>query len=147
MNNETTQPMKLYTSYFGKAKELNANGIAVISIALIKPRYVRCESLREVAPTREILQLKENPAAYTKRYEAEVLKSLDVEKLLSKIKEITNGRDAALCCYEKTGRFCHRHLLASYLREHGLNIEEYGTHAHVAGRQEATQYELIPPKL
>lgn len=30
---------------------------------------------------------------------------------------------AVLICYEKTGDFCHRHILADWLREHGVTVE------------------------
>lgn len=31
------------------------------------------------------------------------------------LRTITSHRDIVLCCYEKPGDFCHRHILAEWL--------------------------------
>lgn len=141
--------MKIYTSYFAKSKELKEHGVTVISIARYSPRFVSCVSLKEVAPTPEILSMKMNPIEYTRRYEKEVLAQLNIAHVLREISRLSDGHDVALCCYEKGGQFCHRHLLADYLREHGIPIEEWRTpsstleldlfeRAEVAQRKDAT---------
>ena len=30
----------------------------------------------------------------------------------------------ALICYEKPSEFCHRHLVADWLKEYGIEVEE-----------------------
>jgi hypothetical protein len=35
------------------------------------------------------------------------------------------GDDAVLLCHEEPGTFCHRHLVAEWLSEHGIKTEEY----------------------
>ena len=34
-------------------------------------------------------------------------------------------RDIALVCYEKPEEFCHRHLVADWLRKYGHDIKEW----------------------
>ena len=46
---------------------------------------------------------------------------------LTNIERLANGKDVALCCYEKPGDFCHRHLVAKWMNEKlGVQIEEFG---------------------
>ena len=40
---------------------------------------------------------------------------------------LSGGKDVALCCYEKPGDFCHRHILAKWITENtGIEITEFG---------------------
>lgn len=116
--------IKIYTSYFGQLKNLAKDGIVPISIARYTPQYFKGRLLIEVAPTGPMLKMEEEE--YRKAY-AEILRHVDVNKLLSSIQEISGGRSVALLCYEKIGEFCHRRLLAEWI-ERSLNIEvpEYG---------------------
>ena len=58
---------------------------------------------------------------YVERYIPERLERLNKEELKQKLLEIENP---ILLCYEKEG-FCHRHVLADWLRDIGLEVEEY----------------------
>lgn len=122
--------MKIYTSYFGKIKQLQENDIVPIAICCYPPKQLSIPNISYVAPTKEILNnYKGNTTLYTEKYTKEILdgftsKSLDI--FLSQLNVYGNGKDVALCCYEKPGDFCHRHLLADYLnRTYNLNIEEF----------------------
>ena len=43
------------------------------------------------------------------------------------IEMLSGGKDDALCCYEKPGDFCHRHILAKWITENtGIEITEFG---------------------
>lgn len=117
--------MKLYTSYFANAKALEKANIMVIGIALYPPRWYSGPSIREVAPTYSILKMTNSDEEYTRRYKAEILAKLDIQRFLDQVRQITNGRNVALCCYEKPDEFCHRQLLAEHLRAHGIEIEEF----------------------
>lgn len=97
----------------------------VIGIALYPPRWYNGPSIREVAPTYSILKMTNSDEEYTRRYKAEILAKLDIQKFLDQVRQITNGRNVALCCYEKPDEFCHRQLLAEHLRAHGIEIEEF----------------------
>lgn len=56
---------------------------------------------------------------YVEKYKETVLSQLDPHEVVKKL-----GEDAILCCYETPEKFCHRHLIAEWLREAGYDIEE-----------------------
>lgn len=120
--------MTIYTSYFAKGKTLKANRIKMISISLYPPTNVKCINMPQLAPTHSILYDKyRTDERYSHRYQAEVLQKLDPQKVLADIMAIAQGSDVALCCYEKPGDFCHRHLVAEWLKQNtGVDIDEYG---------------------
>lgn len=120
--------MRIYTSYFGNSKKLQQAGIKVIGISLYPPRWFNGISLKQVAPTKSILfangQTQED---YTRRYRSEVLSQQDMQQFLKTVEQASGGQDVALCCYEKPEDFCHRHILADWIREKsGIEISEYG---------------------
>lgn len=120
--------MRIYTSYFGNSKKLQQAGIKVIGISLYPPRWFNGISLKQVAPTKSILfangQTQED---YTRRYRAEVLSQQDMQQFLKTVEQASGGQDVALCCYEKPEDFCHRHILADWIKEKlGIEISEYG---------------------
>jgi len=43
--------------------------------------------------------------------------------LAEAIEKASGGKDIVLCCYEKTGEFCHRHVLAELLKNY-FEVEE-----------------------
>mgnify|MGYP000846084352 FL=1 len=114
--------MKLYTSHFGVTKSLLKAGIKPIGICLYPPQWYLMSGQKNfdmLAPTREIFKLDE--AMYTIRFN-ELLERLDPDNIFNAIGDISNGRDAALLCFEKPGEFCHRRLVAKWL-ENGLGFE------------------------
>nr|DAK56563.1 MAG TPA: protein of unknown function DUF488 [Caudoviricetes sp.] len=120
--------MKIYTSYFGNSKKLKQAGIKVIGISLYPPRWFNGISLKQVAPTKSILfangQTQED---YIRRYRSEVLSRQDMQQFLKTVEQTSGGQDVALCCYEKPEDFCHRHILADWIKEKlGIEISEYG---------------------
>lgn len=120
--------MRIYTSYFGNSKKLQQAGVKVIGISLYPPRWFNGISLKQVAPTKSILfangQTQED---YTRRYRSEVLSLQDMQQFLKTVEQASEGQDVALCCYEKPEDFCHRHILADWIKEKlGIEISEYG---------------------
>lgn len=120
--------MRIYTSYFGNSKKLQQAGIKVIGISLYPPRWFNGISLKQVAPTKSILfangQTQED---YKRRYRSEVLSQQDMQQFLKTVEQASVGQDVALCCYEKPEDFCHRHILADWIKEKlGIEISEYG---------------------
>lgn len=118
--------MQTFTSYFAKSGKLSN----AVCIALYPPRWFpEIPVLKELAPTKQILSkwnsAKNDPtlvyteAIYSVDYYTEVLSKLDPEVIYNKIK----GK--VICCYEKTGEFCHRHLVAQWLHDQlGVTITE-----------------------
>lgn len=120
--------MRIYTSYFGNSKKLQQAGIKVIGISLYPPRWFNGISLKQVAPTKSILFANgQTQEGYTRRYRSEVLSQQDMQQFLKTVEQASGGQDVALCCYEKPEDFCHRHILADWIREKlGIEISEYG---------------------
>lgn len=120
--------MRIYTSYFGNIKKLQQAGIKVIGISLYPPRWFNGISLKQVAPTKSILFANgQTQEEYTRRYRSEVLSQQDMQQFLKTVEQASGGQDVALCCYEKPEDFCHRHILADWIKEKlGIEISEYG---------------------
>lgn len=118
--------MKIYTSYFANGKKLGKAGITMIGIALYPPKWFYGVSLKTVSPTYSILH-EDNRERYIERFKKEVLSRVDPKEFLERVKQYSNGKDVALCCFEKPGDFCHRHLVADWLNEKlGLDVQEFG---------------------
>jgi hypothetical protein len=119
--------MKIYTSYFAKSAKLREAGIFPIGIALRPPAYFNGVTLGIVAPKGRMLRNYTTEERYTEQYHNEVLRYVDPQGFLKELERIGRGQDVALCCFEKPGDFCHRHLLAAWLTERtGVEIVEFG---------------------
>lgn len=134
--------MKIYTSYFSNSKKLSENGIVVLGVSLWPPKWFNGHSLFEVAPKAFMLKSDLTREQYIDCYQKYVLDKLDAYKVIASIEQLSYGRDVALCCFEKPGDFCHRHLLSKWLTEKtGIDIEEFGTHKEEV-KVEPIQFEL-----
>lgn len=101
------------TSYFAKYKGRNG-----ISIALSSPRNFHGSSYPDLFPTWQLLRLYKqtgDKTAYTKAY-MKILNKLDPQKVY---KDLDNK---TLLCWEKTGSFCHRKIVAQWIQDQ-LDIE------------------------
>lgn len=117
--------MNIYTSYFGNKKALDKAGVVMVSVARWQPRYCPVPFVAlDVAPT--VWMLKE---ATSQQYDEEykrILSKLDVPGFIKRLESFGKGADVALCCYEKPGDFCHRHVLAEYITaQTGIEIKEF----------------------
>lgn len=128
----------LYTSYFGKVKKLPET-ILPVSIAAVTPRWFQGRIYKQLAPTFELLNdwkigsIVEDK--YTERFNTQ-LEMLDPHEVVDELRYVLpttcmSGRfwedpnlSIALLCYEKSGAFCHRHLVAKWFRDHGIQCEE-----------------------
>ena len=54
-----------------------------------------------------------------------MLGRLDPKEVEDHLYFMSDGMDIALVCYEKTGDFCHRHLVAEWLRAADIPVEEW----------------------
>jgi uncharacterized protein (DUF488 family) len=107
------------TSYFAKS----ATHPGAVSIALSNPKNFMGREYKALAPNGWFLRkykLDGDVDFYTEQYQAEVLDQLDPKEVLRDL-----GEDAVLLCWEKPGEFCHRHLVAQWLKEKlGIEIKE-----------------------
>ena len=124
--------MVVATGYFAKAKAYSDNGYALVSIARVAPwflaRGLRLYTCDFLAPTDEILALKDDPSKYTHRYIEEILKHRKPSELivwLSRVVQQEKTDKVVLMCYESPSKFCHRHLVAKWLSDMlGLKVDE-----------------------
>lgn len=112
--------MTLYTSYFAKS----ANNPKAVSISVGVPKWYTGRQNRIVAPPWALvdsykrgLTTKEDYA----RIYREQLDKLGEEKVLCGFQE-----GDILLCWEKPNEFCHRHILAEWLKERGHIVTEIG---------------------
>jgi len=63
-----------------------------------------------------------DPVTFTKLYKAQVLDKLDPMKVIRDL----GGGNFIILCGEPPGEFCHRRVVAAWLRKHtGVLIEEF----------------------
>jgi len=108
----------IWTSYFAKSgKEPNA-----VSIARSSPTGYSGEAYKSLAPPPKLLyEWKKgvmSPSLYTEIYKEEVLDKLDPKIVGS----LLVGK--ILLCWEGSGKFCHRHLVAEWLKDNGFEVKE-----------------------
>ena len=97
------------TSYFAKY-----NGKKGISIALKAPPYFKGESYEDLFPKWWFLkQYKENhdENTFIMCYYIEVLEKLNPQKVYDDLS------DKIILCWEKSGTFCHRRVVAEWLQQ------------------------------
>ena len=117
----------IYTSYFANVRHLPAN-IEPISIAARPPRGYSGKEYRQLAPPSDVLNKymrDKNAEDYIREYRKRVLDFRDPDWTVRGLHKLTQKDNIALLCYEKPGSFCHRHLVADWLNEHGIECLEW----------------------
>ena len=119
--------MKIFTSYFGNSRKLKEAGVNMICVAIGKPRFIAgIPQMLNVCPTRYMVSGPCSREEYLKLYDR-ILASQYANQVVKQIEMLSGGKDVALCCYEKPGDFCHRHILAKWITENtGIEITEFG---------------------
>jgi len=107
------------TSYFGKSKD-NPNAV---SIACFKPHWFKGRQYSKLAPTVGILERYKytgDAKQYVIEYKKYILDKLDPQEVYDEL-----GKDSILLCFEKSGQFCHRNLVANWFKEKlGIEVKE-----------------------
>lgn len=121
--------MKIYTCYFAKEKKLDQLGIVPVSICSYVPNWFRGLKFPDLAPPEGLLFEAKNGQTDLEQcaadYRKAVLDKLDFNALMQKLEALSGGKDIALCCYVRPTDFCHRQIVAAWLREQGVDCEEY----------------------
>lgn len=124
--------MKIWTSYFAKVRKLYCN-ILPVAITAYPPKWWKGDVYSKLAPTKEILFDYKNglisEEEYTKRYREEVLDKLNPEEVYQELCDMVKERgykEVCLVCFESSDKFCHRHIIAAWLREKlGIVVQEF----------------------
>ena len=122
----------IYTSYFAKLKSLPEN-IIPISICSKAPDWYKGLQYKKLAPKYEFfIEWKKNHDNdyYIKCFNEQVLDKLDPVDVILDFSRMIYGfnvgeDDVCLICYEKPEDFCHRHLVAKWLNDHGISCKEW----------------------
>ncbi len=118
--------MKIYTSYFAKAAILEKRHCTYRCSTLAATLF-RGISMKQVAPRRYMLDDRLTDEEYIRMYRNDVLRLVDARSFIQDLERASRGMDVALCCFEKPGDFCHRHILAKWLNEQtGIEVSEFG---------------------
>ena len=136
----TCENIEYYTSYFANPDLKKDSRALLVSIAGKPPKGYDGAQYKKLAPSWDIWSQwhdSEDPDKndrYTKRFKSEILAKLDPNEVnedlleLFKLyydKENRNYNKIILLCYESPDNFCHRHLVANWLRDAGFDISEY----------------------
>lgn len=120
----------IYTSYFGKIKDFPSN-FEPICIARWKPKWYHGKALLSLAPSDQLLRwwraVDKNALNWNKYrmiFEDEVLLGHNPHSIEKMIKQAAGDKIPVLVCFEKGG-YCHRHLIAAWLRKNGIKCEEW----------------------
>lgn len=94
-----------------------------VSIAGRAPDWYKGRQYKKLAPKYHFfIKFKQDrdKEYYTEHYNKEVLGVLDPKEVYEEL-----GEDAILLCWEKSGNFCHRRLIAVWLEKAlGITIDE-----------------------
>ena len=118
---------KVFTSYYANWRRFPETA-TTISIAGKAPESYFGLEYKKLAPKwgffNDYKSGKIDEEGYTVEYYKQVLSNLKPEVVYS---ELINdlGTDIILLCWEKTGSFCHRHIVAKWLQDKlNIRVEE-----------------------
>lgn len=119
---------KYYTSYFANIKKLPKDVVPVAICGKAPEGYTGLQ-YKKLAPSWDIYRdwkyNHHDKVIYTDRFYREILDKLDQLTVEQELLNRTEGKPFCLICYEKPQDFCHRHLVADWMKSVGINIEEY----------------------
>lgn len=109
----------MFTSNFAK----NSNNPDAVSISAGKPKWFKGKTYPDLYPPWDIVKRYKageiDNKIYTKIYNKEVLRKLYPHEVYEDL-----GPNAVLLCWCGVDAFCHRKLVAKWLRLAGYDIEE-----------------------
>ena len=115
-----------YTTYFAKVKNL-PEGVIPIAICGRSPIFWMGLEYKKLAPRlwffKEWKKNHDNNY-YIENFKTYVLDKLNPDEVWKELNMLTDGKPFALVCYEKSGDFCHRYLVAEWLTKAGHDITE-----------------------
>lgn len=118
----------IYTGYWSKTKEYEQNGLTPVGISGWTPDGYTGKTYKKLAPKyswwKEWHDKKLSEKWYTAKYNETVLATLNPTVVATEIQSF--GKDVVLLCFETPEKFCHRHIVAQWLKEKtGIKVQEY----------------------
>lgn len=135
----------IFTTYFAKLKSLPSNTVP-ISICGKAPDWYKGLQYKKLAPKyRFFMEWKKNHDNdyYIRCFTEQVLDATSINVVLNDIWNLLPAEVQAyyqlfncpfwanpdwhilLVCYEKPTDFCHRHLVAEWMKQHGIQAKEW----------------------
>lgn len=126
----------IYTSYFGKYKGDNSVCIA------IGANWFKGERASELIPDEKLVYWYKNKISYINSIKDKFENEKYIKNLKYKVCEIykkeylkqlnklnpadiyNKYNEKVLLCFEKTGEFCHRHIITEWLKNAGYECQE-----------------------
>ena len=120
----------IYTGYYAKIKKYKEFGIEPIAISGKVPDFYNGLTYPDFAPRYSAFQMWKDEEITNEKYIELYRTHLDtvIKGIIRTDFEpySKEGKDCVLLCYEKSGDFCHRHILADWLRENfGFEVREF----------------------
>lgn len=127
----------MLTGYFARLKDYQKINLTPISIAAKAPIWYKGDEYKKLAPKWSFYSEWKNGSHkgdndyYIKHFKEEVLDNLDPEQVLKELEGFSGVSEdnIILLCYEKSGTFCHRHLVADWLNQN-IKRDGYFFNAH-----------------
>lgn len=117
----------IYTTYFANLRNLPST-ITPIAICGKSPDYYTGLQYKKLAPKYSFFSIwKEthDNEFYIKEFNTQVLSRLNPKQIVEELQSLSATNDIALVCYERPSDFCHRHLVAEWLRDNGYDCQEF----------------------
>ncbi len=124
----------MYTGYFARLKAYEAAGLIPLSICGKAPDWYQGMQYKKYAPKWSFFNEWKNGTEhrgdnnyYIEHFNSEVLANLNFETEKAELEKLSNNQldKIILLCYEKPQDFCHRHLMADWFNQNGLECKEY----------------------
>lgn len=116
------------TGYYSKIKTYTENGYTPYSVSVSVPSFVCCDTIQSLVPPYDLLKRYKSGEITELQYRKEYFEILTIRQkqvLKDLINILTKTPNIVILCWERKGKFCHRHLIAEFLNERfGLNITE-----------------------
>ena len=119
----------IYTGRFVEIENYERIGFVPVSIAGEAPDYYKGIQFKTLAPKyswwKEWHDKHLSNEWYEKKYKETVLDRLNPKVIANRLQEF--GQNVILLCYEEPDEFCHRQLVANWLRAADVTVYEYST--------------------
>lgn len=116
----------MYTSYFGNLKNVPLD-YTPIAICAKVPKGYKGLQYKKIAPSYNILMRYKadgDEEAYIRDYKEEILRELNPKQIYRELKNYARTDKIVLLCYEKPEDFCHRHIVAEWFTNAGIETSE-----------------------
>lgn len=119
----------IYTTYFAQLRYLPSD-MTPVSICAKAPAWYAGRQYKKLAPKYDFFmewKRTHDNDYYIRHFNDEVLSHLSADDVVEELQYIvpSDKQHIALVCYEKPADFCHRHLVARWLRDNGYPCVEW----------------------